>query len=268
MGLGRNDPCHCGSGKKYKHCCLERDRARTSSPRPIRVPYPKTDRVLRTERDEKGRLLGKPFIEATWQGKRVRAVGSTIAIRPTTETDHEFFVSVLCKVLGDDWHKAQLELPEEERHVVERWVAEWDAVRGGEKEAIDKTQEAEQLFSATATGDLKALLCLAYDVYTLKHAMVLPDALVARLRRADQFQGARYEAAVAAVFVRAGYALDWITARDRKLPEFIARNTQTRSEIAVEAKSRHRPACVSVSASTTIATLSMDGSPLLGSSVR
>ncbi len=25
--LGRNDPCHCGSGKKYKHCCLEKDEA-------------------------------------------------------------------------------------------------------------------------------------------------------------------------------------------------------------------------------------------------
>jgi hypothetical protein len=23
MKLGRNDPCHCGSGKKYKHCCIE-----------------------------------------------------------------------------------------------------------------------------------------------------------------------------------------------------------------------------------------------------
>lgn len=22
---GRNDPCPCGSGKKYKHCCLEKD---------------------------------------------------------------------------------------------------------------------------------------------------------------------------------------------------------------------------------------------------
>jgi SEC-C motif len=22
---GRNEPCHCGSGKKYKHCCLARD---------------------------------------------------------------------------------------------------------------------------------------------------------------------------------------------------------------------------------------------------
>jgi hypothetical protein len=26
--LGRNDPCHCGSGKKYKHCCLEKDEAK------------------------------------------------------------------------------------------------------------------------------------------------------------------------------------------------------------------------------------------------
>ncbi len=25
MKLGRNDPCHCGSGKKYKHCCLGKD---------------------------------------------------------------------------------------------------------------------------------------------------------------------------------------------------------------------------------------------------
>lgn len=23
--LGRNDPCHCGSGKKYKQCCLAKD---------------------------------------------------------------------------------------------------------------------------------------------------------------------------------------------------------------------------------------------------
>jgi len=23
--LGRNDPCHCGSGKKYKKCCIEKD---------------------------------------------------------------------------------------------------------------------------------------------------------------------------------------------------------------------------------------------------
>lgn len=26
-GLGRNDPCHCESGKKYKRCCLDKDEA-------------------------------------------------------------------------------------------------------------------------------------------------------------------------------------------------------------------------------------------------
>jgi hypothetical protein len=25
--LGRNDPCRCGSGKKYKQCCLDKDEA-------------------------------------------------------------------------------------------------------------------------------------------------------------------------------------------------------------------------------------------------
>jgi TolA-binding protein len=27
---GRNDPCHCGSGQKYKRCCLEKDQAAES----------------------------------------------------------------------------------------------------------------------------------------------------------------------------------------------------------------------------------------------
>ena len=24
---GRNEPCHCGSGRKYKQCCLQKDEA-------------------------------------------------------------------------------------------------------------------------------------------------------------------------------------------------------------------------------------------------
>ena len=27
MKIGRNTPCPCGSGKKYKHCCYEKDLA-------------------------------------------------------------------------------------------------------------------------------------------------------------------------------------------------------------------------------------------------
>jgi len=45
--LGRNEPCHCGSGKKYKHCCLAKDeeaarekaqQATTSPPPPPAEP--------------------------------------------------------------------------------------------------------------------------------------------------------------------------------------------------------------------------------------
>lgn len=31
MKVGRNDPCHCGSGQKYKKCCLAKDEAARAS---------------------------------------------------------------------------------------------------------------------------------------------------------------------------------------------------------------------------------------------
>jgi hypothetical protein len=30
---GRNEPCHCGSGRKYKQCCLEKDDQQASAAR-------------------------------------------------------------------------------------------------------------------------------------------------------------------------------------------------------------------------------------------
>jgi len=30
---GRNEPCHCGSGKKYKQCCLDKDEKAASAAR-------------------------------------------------------------------------------------------------------------------------------------------------------------------------------------------------------------------------------------------
>ena len=34
--IGRNDLCHCGSGKKYKKCCIARDEAAALTERPAR----------------------------------------------------------------------------------------------------------------------------------------------------------------------------------------------------------------------------------------
>jgi len=30
---GRNEPCHCGSGRKYKQCCLAKDEAKDAKAR-------------------------------------------------------------------------------------------------------------------------------------------------------------------------------------------------------------------------------------------
>jgi hypothetical protein len=30
---GRNEPCHCGSGRKYKQCCLPKDEAEAATVR-------------------------------------------------------------------------------------------------------------------------------------------------------------------------------------------------------------------------------------------
>ncbi len=32
MKVGRNDPCPCGSGKKYKHCCYAKDTVKQEEP--------------------------------------------------------------------------------------------------------------------------------------------------------------------------------------------------------------------------------------------
>src|ERR1019366_487723 len=37
--IGRNDPCPCGSGKKYKHCCGE---VQVASVRPVDTSIPET----------------------------------------------------------------------------------------------------------------------------------------------------------------------------------------------------------------------------------
>jgi hypothetical protein len=44
MKLGRNDPCHCGSGKKYMHCCMREDLKARAAKRSDKRPKPKSSK--------------------------------------------------------------------------------------------------------------------------------------------------------------------------------------------------------------------------------
>ncbi len=48
--LGRNEPCHCGSGKKYKQCCLSKDEAAERAARA--KAGEKTEKAEKAEKDE------------------------------------------------------------------------------------------------------------------------------------------------------------------------------------------------------------------------
>ena len=41
--LGRNEPCHCGSGMKYKKCCIEKDIKETGGPKKVGRYYGRND---------------------------------------------------------------------------------------------------------------------------------------------------------------------------------------------------------------------------------
>lgn len=56
MHPGRNDPCHCGSGRKYKRCCASRDESEKSARRPLWLPA-----LVAEEAISKGIRLDEPW---------------------------------------------------------------------------------------------------------------------------------------------------------------------------------------------------------------
>jgi len=91
-------------------------------------------------------------------------------------------------------------------------------------------------------GYTKYLLSLAFDVYSLQLKNHLPEYLLERLKNRNEFQGVRYEIAVAAIFTRIGYEIEFLDKEKKKNKhcDFIAINKNLNLMIAVEAKSRHR----------------------------
>src|SRR5262249_49447304 len=92
-------------------------------------------------------------------------------------------------------------------------------------------------------GAMLSLIALSHDLYSVEHTNRLPQSMIERLRDPREFQGVRYEVAVAAIWSRLGFTLEWVStsAGPGAVVEFIATNPITYERTAVEAKSRHRP---------------------------
>ena len=51
MKVGRNEPCPCGSGKKYKHCCYAKDSVKHEAPAPEEPATDETEATNSAEAD-------------------------------------------------------------------------------------------------------------------------------------------------------------------------------------------------------------------------
>ena len=139
--------------------------------------------------------------------------------------------------LEQEWFEEQLRLPLKKQNAIVKW-------RTATVELLRRPGNADDGVSTghTLTGPAKAYQCLGYDLYWLRLVDRLPESLIKRLKDFREFQGARYEVLVAAVFARAGFEIEWI--EDTvvgKHPEFIATHKRTGKKVGVEAKSRQRP---------------------------
>jgi len=238
--IGRNDLCPCGSAKKFKKCCLGKSSRlveTAADPDSARLAEPHLREHMRREAERKRRFGEvRPLISTLHQGHRFVAVGGRVYYNRDWRTFTDFLLFYIRDVMGKAWWDVEMARAAAERHPVLRWFDHWaDA-------STQATRETDGLLTAIPDGIMSALLLLAYDLYVLRHHAKLQDAVVGRLRHADQFHGARYELFVAATFVRAGFDFEYEDETDTtcKHAEFVATFRPHNLKAAVEAKARRR----------------------------
>ncbi len=244
--LGRNDPCFCGSGLKYKRCCLLKG---LKPPRPIsEIPQEVIDHFNQVEADRlftetKGIYINFPNT-ISWQGKSFLAVANGIMWEDKENlTFHELILKNLQRTLGKEWWDAESTKKEADRHFIRRCFDDINTQPSGDR---NTRYEGDGKYSHLPTGVEQTLLNLAFDVYLLTHKNFLPDDWLVRLRDRNEYQGVRYEITVASLFVRTGCDLEFYDERNTKTKhaEFKATHNETGNTVVVEAKSRQRPGVI------------------------
>lgn len=172
------------------------------------------------------------------QGFRWRFIKNTVEARPQAETFHEYLLDVLHRTLGAEWCQRETRQQSRDRHVVVRWFEAFFEFR---RRMATNENRVPGGWSAVPTGEITALLALAYDVYSLLRVDQLPKRQLRRIRNRNEFQGVRYELSVAAIFARAGFDVRWVRERHgERTCDLEATHRHTRQVVAIEAKSRRK----------------------------
>lgn len=240
--IGRNDPCICGSGRKFKHC---HGRDEHALPNLFFSAHLEKQIIAEGKRQiERGKAremqrqkqqgLGRGIISAEHGGLRFVAVGNRV-LWGKWKSFADFLGDYLKVMLGSEWGNAEIAKPLAERHPVMQW---YDKICHLQR---THAKESGELYSAPLTGAVSAYNRLAYNLYLIAHNVKdIQTRLLGRLRNKDNFQGAYYETQVAAWLINAGFELEFEDEKDisQSHCEFTATYPSTGDRYSVEAKSR------------------------------
>lgn len=219
VSLELSNPCSCGSGNIYRICCAH-------------------EHAIELAKNNDSSIFPGVSIPAAVEGlARVYHLPDGDYRRPLDQPFHDFAVERLVAMLGRPWVDREARRPAPSRHIVVKWLFDRDEFfRRPEVRALRPSEQV------VPSGAVYELTILASDLLCLRLLGAAPSALLRRLRDPEQFQGARYEIAIAATLARVGFDIKWRAPDSRrKQPEFDARHKVSGEVLAVETKSKHHP---------------------------
>jgi len=183
---------------------------------------------------EKQQGLGNPIISEDFKGEKWVAVGNQLYHSPRWKTFFDFLWEFGIRVISPQWFQDEKEKPEADRHPL------FTLQQLAYAQIKARQTDGGKVNSAPTTGTMERYFRLAYHLYLVSHNGGLPDVLLARLKKKDQFRGAEHELFVAATFILAGFTIEFEDETDnrRKHCEYTVTHRKTGMKYSVEAKAR------------------------------
>jgi hypothetical protein len=241
MKTGKNEPCPCGSGKKFKKCCL---RAAESGLR--RGPMPERDPAFLAQAQamlrqhqaaesvrQQQQGHGNPIV--SWMdeanGFRFVAVKMTVHWGKNWVIFPNFLDYFMKKTLGHEWGERERS---KGQHPLFRWLQKTQAY-SSHKPGEPKVKTIVMM------GFIACWLHLAYALYLIAHHDEIPKPLLKRLRDPVSFMPAYHEAIVGAALAVAGMEIACAETKSGSTPtpEFRAKSKASGKTYELEAKRKN-----------------------------
>jgi uncharacterized protein YchJ len=231
--VGRNDPCPCNSGRKYKKCHGALSGVVPNIPKEF-ITQKLAEMTAKKARQASLQGHSKPIISVEHSGYRFVAVRNKLHYSDRWKTFHDFIFAYMGIVLGERIGNDDLRRPKPEQHPISQWYQDCCAYQQKTIKVPGQIQSSEMI------GVYAQYMWLSYSLYLMEHNQKLQDEMIKRLLNKNQFWGAVYEANVLGRFILAGFEVDLEDESDPTSThvEFVATHKPTGKKYAVEAKAR------------------------------